>query len=252
MSGKRLSIILPLVQHIEYIPAHQRTPWWTVRRKTGGHGERVLSGSLLKSVRPRTRERQCLTNRRRPICNGPGKEFPRGHCSSPATTAMSSTARLAHRPARPPRLRLCSLCTLGVLLCFLLSLPLPTEQASTLGERDFASLSSDAMASLISQPDPVRNIDPSNPSSHLSKILIPRAPDTTNNTLVRNYIADTLRKLNWDVEEDTFEDNTPYGVKRFTNIIATKDPKASRRVVLAAHFDSKYFPTYPQNQVRTI
>ena len=161
----------------------------------------------------------------------------------------STTARPAHRPSRRTPLRLCSLCTLGILTCFLLSLSLPTEQASTLGERDFTPLSSEAIASLVSQPDPVRNIDPSNPSSHLSKILVPRAPDTDNNTFVRNYITETLRKLNWDVEEDTFEDNTPYGVKRFTNVIATKDPKASRRVILAAHFDSKYFPTYPQNQV---
>lgn len=36
----------------------------------------------------------------------------------------------------------------------------------------------------------------------------------------------------------------------FTNVIATKDPDAPRRVVLSAHYDSKYFPTYPQNQVR--
>ncbi|KAJ3558165.1 hypothetical protein NM688_g1081 [Phlebia brevispora] len=97
-------------------------------------------------------------------------------------------------------------------------------------------------------PDPVRNIDPSNQSSHVAKILVPRAADTANNTLVRNYIVDTLKKLNWEVEEDSFNDTTPYGVKRFTNVIATKDPKASRRVILAAHFDSKYFPTYPGNQ----
>jgi hypothetical protein len=52
------------------------------------------------------------------------------------------------------------------------------------------------------------------------------------------------------VEEDTFTDQTPYGIKTFTNVIATKDPEASRRVVVAAHFDSKFFPSYPQNQVR--
>ena len=73
--------------------------------------------------------------------------------------------------------------------------------------------------------------------------------DTENNTLVRNYLVSKLRALNWDVEEDSFTDVTPYGEKRFTNVIATKDPKAPRRVILAAHFDSKFFPTYPQNQV---
>lgn len=66
---------------------------------------------------------------------------------------------------------------------------------------------------------------------------------------MRNYIVTTLKKLDWHVEEDTFTDNTPYETKRFTNVIATKDPDAPRRVVVAAHFDSKFFPDFPQNQV---
>ena len=74
--------------------------------------------------------------------------------------------------------------------------------------------------------------------------------DTANNTQVRNYIVNTLKALKWDVQEDTFTDQTPYGVKTFTNVIATKDPEASRRVIVAAHFDSKFFPSYPENQVR--
>ena len=74
--------------------------------------------------------------------------------------------------------------------------------------------------------------------------------DTDNNTAVKNYIVSTLRSLQWHVEEDSFTDDTPYGPKRFTNVIATKDPTASLRVILSAHFDSKFFPTYPQNQVR--
>lgn len=61
-----------------------------------------------------------------------------------------------------------------------------------------------------------------------------------------------MKDLNWHIEEDSFEDNTPVGRKKFTNVIATKDPKASRRVVLSAHFDSKYFPDAPKNQVRSI
>lgn len=76
--------------------------------------------------------------------------------------------------------------------------------------------------------------------------------DTDNNTLVRNYIVETLKKLNWDVEEDSFMDETPYGMKRFTNVIATKDPEAPRRVVLAAHFDSKFYSSFPDSQVSRI
>lgn len=74
--------------------------------------------------------------------------------------------------------------------------------------------------------------------------------DTDNNTQVRQYLVKTLKDLNWHVEEDAFEDDTPFGKKKFTNVIATKDPNATRRVILSAHFDSKFFPTYPENQVR--
>ncbi|KAF7295447.1 Peptide hydrolase [Mycena indigotica] len=118
----------------------------------------------------------------------------------------------------------------------------PTLQRSTLGPRELTHLSPAAISTLISSPDPLKQLDPNNPSSHLSKILIPRVPDTQNNTLVRNYIVSKLEALKWHVEQDAFNDTTPFGQKQFTNIIATKDPAASRRVIVAAHFDSKYFP----------
>ncbi|THH11988.1 hypothetical protein EW145_g296 [Phellinidium pouzarii] len=124
--------------------------------------------------------------------------------------------------------------------------------AQWLGEREFRTLSKAQVASLVSSPDPVKNLDPANRASHLSKILIPRSPDTNNNTQVKNYIVSTLRKLDWDIEEDSFKDNTPYGVKHFTNVIATKDPEAPRRVIVAAHFDSKFYSTYPDNQAEAL
>jgi len=57
-----------------------------------------------------------------------------------------------------------------------------------------------------------------------------------------------LQALNWHIEVDEFTAKTPYGAKRMANIIATKDPHASRRVILSAHFDSKFFANYPYNQ----
>ncbi|KAH9984267.1 hypothetical protein BJV77DRAFT_1188545 [Russula vinacea] len=119
---------------------------------------------------------------------------------------------------------------------------------ASLGERAYPELSSSALTDLADMRDPSRNLDPSDPYSHLQEILIPRPADTENHTLVRNYIVSTLRRLNWHIEEDRFEDMTPYGPKNFTNVIATKDPDAPRRVVLSAHFDSKFFPSYPENQ----
>ena len=163
--------------------------------------------------------------------------------SSFSSTTMSPCCGL---PMPWSTLSLCRLCVLSLLVLSV------TCHAFKLGPRDFTPLSSKAIASLVASPDPVRNVDPHNPNSHLSRILIPRPPDTANNTMVKDYIVNTMKKLNWHVEEDTFTDNTPYGMKRFTNVIATKDPKAPRRVILSAHFDSKFFATYPQNQARPI
>lgn len=50
--------------------------------------------------------------------------------------------------------------------------------------------------------------------------------------------------LGWSVEEDSFNDTTPFGEKRFTNIIAVRDPSASRSLTLACHFDSKLFSDF--------
>ncbi|KAG5638987.1 hypothetical protein H0H81_008208 [Sphagnurus paluster] len=133
-------------------------------------------------------------------------------------------------------------------ICLILLSPTLTFQASTLGERALPELSASAITTLVSTPDPIKQLDPSNPASHLSKILIPRVSDTDNNTLVRNYIISTLKALEWHIEVDEFTDKTPIGHKRFRNIIATKDPTATRRVVLSAHYDSKYAPNPPDNQ----
>ncbi|RGB24077.1 hypothetical protein C1646_726968 [Rhizophagus diaphanus] len=75
----------------------------------------------------------------------------------------------------------------------------------------------------------------------LPSLLIPRVSGTENNTKVRSFISTKFNELNWHVEEDTFTDMTPHGQITFTNVIVTKDIKATNRLVFAAHFDSKYF-----------
>ena len=51
-----------------------------------------------------------------------------------------------------------------------------------------------------------------------------------------------MSSLGWSIEEDSFEQNTVVGRVRFTNIIATLDPNAPRRMVKACHYDSKVTP----------
>lgn len=52
-------------------------------------------------------------------------------------------------------------------------------------------------------------------------------------------MINTLESLDWHIEIDEFQDQTPYGTKTFRNIIATYDPTKPQRIVLAAHYDSK-------------
>ena len=79
----------------------------------------------------------------------------------------------------------------------------------------------------------------------LDPLLRVRVPGTPGNAAVRKYIVDYIknRTTEWHLELDTFEDNTPFGRTQFSNIIATLDRSAPRRLVLACHYDSKYFAT---------
>ena len=77
----------------------------------------------------------------------------------------------------------------------------------------------------------------------LDNILIPRVVGTENHKKVREYIVKELKDLKWTIELDEFDDKTPnMGTLTFTNIIAKLNPNADRYLVLACHYDSKYFP----------
>jgi len=73
---------------------------------------------------------------------------------------------------------------------------------------------------------------------HLEQILIPRAVGTENHEKVKTYISQRMKGLGWHVDNHEFEDRTPLGNRRFTNVIATLNPQAPRRMVLACHYDS--------------
>jgi len=56
------------------------------------------------------------------------------------------------------------------------------------------------------------------------------------------YLKRTMDDLGFTTEWDRFTDRTPYGNRTFRNLIATWDPLAPRRLVLACHYDSKILP----------
>lgn len=79
----------------------------------------------------------------------------------------------------------------------------------------------------------------------LNNILIPRVVGTPNHEKVFNYIKSQLEDLQWTVEVDEFTDKTPnFGTLKFKNIVAKLNPNAERFLVLACHYDSKYFAEF--------
>lgn len=85
--------------------------------------------------------------------------------------------------------------------------------------------------------------DTDNMDHLLDNILIPRVVGTKGHKTVKKFIITTMKELNWHVETDAFEDDTPnMGRLKFENIIASLNPNATRFLILACHYDSKYFP----------
>ena len=79
----------------------------------------------------------------------------------------------------------------------------------------------------------------------LDNICIPRVVGTKNHQAVRKYIRNELTRLGWKVEIDSFRDKTPnFGTLTFHNVVATLNPNAERFLVLACHYDSKYYKDY--------
>ncbi|XP_072319857.1 glutaminyl-peptide cyclotransferase-like a isoform X2 [Eucyclogobius newberryi] len=84
--------------------------------------------------------------------------------------------------------------------------------------------------------------------THLRAILIERLPGTPGSLVVQQHITSTLssQSAGWSIELDSFQSPTPHGTVTFTNIVATLDPLAPRRLLLACHYDSKFLPSDPR------
>ncbi|XP_037382693.1 glutaminyl-peptide cyclotransferase [Talpa occidentalis] len=84
----------------------------------------------------------------------------------------------------------------------------------------------------------------------LRPLLIERYPGSPGSFAARQHIMQRIQRLqaDWVLEVDTFLSWTPYGYRSFSNIISTLNPTAKRHLVLACHYDSKYFPHW-ENRV---
>lgn len=113
----------------------------------------------------------------------------------------------------------------------------------------------DNLHALDALQDPAANLDFRDPNSFLSQILIPRVAGSQNLTQVQDLITSKFQALHrqsnrgsWAWVQDEFTDSTPIGPITFRNLVFTHNPQAESKLVLAAHTDSKWFPTAPDNQ----
>ncbi|XP_028856462.1 glutaminyl-peptide cyclotransferase [Denticeps clupeoides] len=102
-----------------------------------------------------------------------------------------------------------------------------------------STLSPDDLTRVLSHTDLTRMWQ-----KDLRPLLVTRYPGSAGSVAVQQHIKSTLGglKAGWDITEDQFSEQTPYGQMPFNNIIATLYPSARRHLVLACHFDSKYYP----------
>ncbi|KAJ8288702.1 hypothetical protein COCON_G00013610 [Conger conger] len=102
-----------------------------------------------------------------------------------------------------------------------------------------STLTADDITRVLSQTDLERMWQ-----TDLRPMLVTRYPSSAGSLSVQQQIRTMLGalKAGWTIEEDRFPAHTPYGPLTFTNIIATLNPSAKRRLVLACHYDSKYYP----------
>jgi glutaminyl-peptide cyclotransferase len=90
--------------------------------------------------------------------------------------------------------------------------------------------------------------DSLSPMMHINKLaqFKERVPGTPGHKKTVDYITSYFKKQKLLFKKDSFLARTPLGVKQISNIVATfpslKDPKQT--VVLATHFDSKYFKDF--------
>ncbi|KAJ2262836.1 hypothetical protein GGI01_001238 [Coemansia sp. RSA 376] len=73
----------------------------------------------------------------------------------------------------------------------------------------------------------------------LAPVLVPRQIGSPGYIATQNLIVDIMSSLDYVISWDNFTATTPVGKVPMANIIATKNPAAAKRLVLAAHYESK-------------
>jgi len=72
--------------------------------------------------------------------------------------------------------------------------------------------------------------------------LGPRPPGSPELQKCRQYIEQQLRGFGYEIEDDAFTAQTPYGPIKMHNLIARKGTKGKGVIALATHYDTKLMP----------
>ncbi|PAA94373.1 hypothetical protein BOX15_Mlig018737g2, partial [Macrostomum lignano] len=108
------------------------------------------------------------------------------------------------------------------------------------------------LATTDARNDRAISVSPARLAELSEPLAVIRQVGTSGHRRVRNHLVEFLsRQPGWQVELDTFHAETPIGRQRFDNIIATlrlndaqSGSSGQRRLVLAAHYDSKLLPGF--------
>ncbi|KAM8952818.1 glutaminyl-peptide cyclotransferase-like protein [Pelodytes ibericus] len=166
---------------------------------------------------------------------------------------VSRGSRSSGGPAAPscwsPRLRSVLVLGAGVLIGAVILLWENSAETRTVAQNDKRETSKEPIVHKAMSASHLRkivsevNVDRMW-TSFLKVMLIERQPGSAGNQRVRELISSHLQSLSsgWAVDLDLFDAVTPRGSLSFGSVMATLDPLARHRLVLACHIDSKVFP----------
>lgn len=89
-------------------------------------------------------------------------------------------------------------------------------------------------------------VDPERVMEHVEKIVSygPHPPGSEAQKKVGDYIAEHLRSAGLEIHYQTFQAVTPLGRREMTNIWGVVEGKEDSVIILASHYDSKYFEDF--------